>query len=48
LASSPFPKKVGCVVAPGFEFEDFELGKRADLLNTHPQNKDVIEQLTRN
>lgn len=39
---------VSCVVAPGFEFEDFELGKRDVLLNLYPEYKEVIEKLTRN
>lgn len=38
---------VGCTVAPGFEFEDFELGKRAELLRQFPQHRELIEQLTR-
>jgi predicted cupin superfamily sugar epimerase len=28
---------VSCTVAPGFDFKDFELGKRNDLLATYPQ-----------
>jgi predicted cupin superfamily sugar epimerase len=38
---------VGCTVAPGFDFEDFELGKRADLIRLFPQHQELIEQLTR-
>ena len=38
---------VGCTVAPGFDFSDFELGSRKQLLNQYPQAKDVIERLTR-
>lgn len=37
---------VGCTVAPGFDFADFELGTRADLLRQFPQAEDVISQLT--
>lgn len=37
---------VGCTVAPGFEFADFELGDRDQLLQTYPQHKSLIEQLT--
>lgn len=37
---------VGCVVAPGFEFEDFELGDRADLIRMFPQHRKLIERLT--
>lgn len=38
---------VGCTVAPGFEFEDFELGKREELVEKHPQHRELIERLTR-
>lgn len=38
---------VGCVVAPGFEFSDFELGKREELLKQFPQHREIIEKLTR-
>lgn len=37
---------VGCTVAPGFEFNDFELGKRHDLLQRFPDHKKIIERLT--
>jgi uncharacterized protein len=37
----------GCTVAPGFDYEDFELGKKSDLLKLYPQHKNLIEQLTR-
>ncbi|CAD5126522.1 unnamed protein product [Dimorphilus gyrociliatus] len=39
---------VGCVVVPGFEFADFELGKRQDLIAKYPQHKDIITKYTRN
>ena len=38
---------VGCTVAPGFDFSDFEMARRADLLAQYPQHKDVIHNLTR-
>jgi predicted cupin superfamily sugar epimerase len=38
---------VGCTVAPGFDFQDFELANRADLLKLYPQFTEIIEQLTR-
>jgi len=38
---------VGCTVAPGFDFEDFEMGKRAELTAKYPQHREVIERLTR-
>ena len=38
---------VGCTVSPGFDFEDFELGKRLELVRCYPQHRRVIERLTR-
>jgi len=38
---------VGCTVAPGFDFEDFEIGKRAELAARYPQHRELIERLTR-
>jgi predicted cupin superfamily sugar epimerase len=38
---------VGCTVAPGFDFEDFEMGKRAELVEQYPQHREVIQRLTR-
>ena len=38
---------VGCTVAPGFDFEDFEMGKREELVECYPQHREVIERLTR-
>lgn len=38
---------VGCTVAPGFEFEDFDMGKREELVRSYPQHRAVIEGLTR-
>ena len=38
---------VGCTVAPGFDFDDFEMPSRAQLLEQHPQHKDIIERLTK-
>jgi uncharacterized protein len=37
---------VGCFVAPGFEFDDFEMGNRASLLALYPRHAKVIEELT--
>lgn len=37
----------GCTVSPGFEFEDFELGKREFLLKKFPQHNTLIQKLTR-
>src|SRR5579863_111454 len=38
---------VGCTVAPGFDFEDLEMGRRADLLARYPEQRDLIHRLTR-
>ena len=38
---------MGGTVAPGFEFEDFELANRADLMRRFPGRRSVIERLTR-
>jgi uncharacterized protein len=38
---------VGCTVAPGFDFADFELAERAQLIRTYPQHRRLIEELTR-
>ena len=38
---------VGCTVAPGFDFEDFEMGKRGELVARYPQHRELIEGLTR-
>lgn len=38
---------VGCTVAPGFEFEDFELARREELVRQFPQHRKLIERLTR-
>jgi len=39
---------VSCVVAPGFEFADFELGNRATLTELYPDYAEIIHKLTRN
>lgn len=38
---------VGCTVAPGFEFDDFELGSRDTLLRAFPADHALIERLIR-
>ncbi len=35
-----------CVVTPGFEYEDFEIGRREALLHEFPLAKDIIEAFT--
>ncbi|WP_077620475.1 cupin domain-containing protein [Bacillus sinesaloumensis] len=36
---------VGCMVSPGFEFEDFELFTQEELLQEYPQHEEVIRKL---
>jgi predicted cupin superfamily sugar epimerase len=38
---------VGCTVAPGFDFADFELAVRSELVAAYPQHSKLIEELTR-
>jgi len=38
---------VGCTVSPGFNFLDFELPIRNDLIIKFPQHKEIITKLTR-
>jgi predicted cupin superfamily sugar epimerase len=51
FGSRPFPSNgyalVGCTVAPGFDFEDFELSDKQALLNQFPHLAEVIEGFTR-
>ena len=37
---------LGTTVAPGFEFTDFELGQRGELLKQYPNKRDLIVKLT--
>jgi predicted cupin superfamily sugar epimerase len=34
----------GCTVAPGFEYEDFEMAKKDELAKEFPQHKEIIEK----
>jgi predicted cupin superfamily sugar epimerase len=36
---------LSCMVAPGFDFEDFEMGTQEILLKQYPQYKNVVERL---
>jgi predicted cupin superfamily sugar epimerase len=38
---------VGCTVAPGFDFADFELPSRGELCRRFPHQQALIERLTR-
>ena len=44
MAGSDF-SLVGCTVAPGFDFADFDLADRANMLRQFPQHEAVIEVL---
>jgi len=37
---------VGCTVAPGFDFADFEMGSRENLLRRFPAHVGIIRRLT--
>ena len=51
FASEPAPDTdfsfVGCTVAPGFDFADFELAKAIDLIKQFPQHETLIKRLSR-
>ncbi|MFC1671049.1 cupin domain-containing protein [Spirochaetota bacterium] len=38
---------VGCTVAPGFDFGDFEIGKKDELLVKYPEQSSIIERLAK-
>lgn len=38
---------VGCTVSPGFDFKDFELPARKDLLSRFPQHQQLIKEFTK-
>jgi len=38
---------VGCTVAPGFDFQDFEMADRVKLVSEYPRHKGIIEEMTR-
>jgi predicted cupin superfamily sugar epimerase len=38
---------VGCTVAPGFDFEDFELADGEALVRQYPRHAEIIKALTR-
>lgn len=37
---------VGCTVAPGFDFSDFRIGDRKELIELYPEHRTIIEKLT--
>lgn len=38
---------MGCMVTPGFDFRDFKLFERSDLIDRYPQHDGLIEKFTR-
>lgn len=38
---------VGCIMAPGFDFDDFELAKRDQLLQVFPEQAAIVHRLCR-
>ncbi len=38
---------VGCTVAPGFDFKDFEMADKRSLLSAYPGYKEIINRLCR-
>ncbi|MBX3270386.1 MAG: cupin domain-containing protein [Sandaracinaceae bacterium] len=47
LGDAPPWALVGCTVAPGFDFADFELPPRAALLDALPAHHAIVRELTR-
>jgi len=49
FASEPAPGSefsfVGCTVAPGFDFDDFELAKADELIKSYPRYEAIIKRL---
>ena len=39
---------IGCTVAPAFEFDDFELANREELISKNPNLSDIIIKFTNN
>lgn len=37
---------VSCAVAPGFDFADFEMSEREELMSKFPEHTDIISRLT--
>ena len=37
---------VGCTVSPGFDFRDFELAEKDELIKIIPSQKKLIEKFT--
>ncbi|MHC1775095.1 MAG: cupin domain-containing protein [Lentimicrobium sp.] len=37
----------GCTVSPGFDFSDFEMAERNELISLYPESEELITSLTR-
>jgi len=37
---------IGCFVSPGFEYSDFELAEREELIKKYPEHRSIINVLT--
>jgi predicted cupin superfamily sugar epimerase len=37
---------MGCMVSPGFDFKDFKLLNKNELISKYPQHRQIIEKLT--
>ena len=50
FAAEPSPESefslCGCTVAPGFDFADFEMAEKAELLTAFPHCKEIISRLS--
>jgi predicted cupin superfamily sugar epimerase len=38
---------LGCTVSPGFDYRDWELGKRDELVRMYPKHRKIIERYTK-
>ena len=38
---------VGCVVSPGFDFQDFKLFRTSELIKSYPKHRQIIEVLSK-
>lgn len=47
LASKRSYCLLGCTVSPGFDYRDWEIGNRGDLLRMYPQHRKMIERYTK-
>ncbi len=36
---------LGCSVSPGFDFKDFEMAEKTEMLTLYPKHKEIIDRL---